>query len=439
VAEVPEAGATPATVAARITAAVAAVDAERATADLVRMVRTPSVTGDERAVMDLVAELLDEIGVGGRGTVDRIEVDPAEFARTDPDWPGEEMPRTELPIVVGRYGRPGGRRVLLVGHTDVVPVGDPATWTVDPWGAEIREGRLYGRGAVDMKGGCVSIIAAVRALVTSGAVDAFDGELLAAFVPSEEDGGQGMLAAIRAGVTGDAAIITEPTDMDVVIAHAGAITFRLTVPGRAAHASVRRGGISALDKLMVLVRALEADEAERNAAETDPLMTAIGLPYPTIVGKVGGGDWASTVMDKVVADGRYGVALGETWRDAEARLRRVIDDAIERDEFFTEHPPTVELVGGRFSSSRVPAEHPLPISLADAAEATLGRRPAFLGEPYGADMRLLVNEGATPTVIYGPGHIAAAHSADEYVPLEDVAACARTLAAWVVSALAAPA
>ena len=422
-------------VTSRAAAAVAAVDGERATADLVRLVRTPSVTGDERAVMDLVAELLEEIGMGGRGTVQRLEVDPAEFARTDPDWPGEEMPRTELPIVVGRYGRPGGRRVLLVGHTDVVPIGDPATWTVDPWGAEIRDGRLYGRGAVDMKGGCTSIIAAVRALVTSGAVDAFSGELIAAFVPSEEDGGQGMLAAIRAGVTGDAAIITEPTDMDVVIAHAGAITFRLTVPGRAAHASVRRGGVSALDKLMVLVRALEDDEAARNAAETDPLMTVLGLPYPTIVGKVSGGDWASTVMDRVVADGRYGVALGETWRDAEARLRRVIDDAVERDEFFTEHPPTVELVGGRFSSSQVPADHPLPLSVADAAETTLGRRPAFLGEPYGADMRLLVNEGQTPTVIYGPGHIAAAHSADEYVPLDDVAACARTLAAWVVREL----
>ena len=78
-----------------------------------------------------------------------------------------------------------------------------------------------------------------------------DGELVVAFVPSEEDGGQGMLAAIRAGVTGDMAIITEPTGLDVVVAHAGAITFRLTVPGRAAHASVRREGVSALDKLWV--------------------------------------------------------------------------------------------------------------------------------------------------------------------------------------------
>ena len=110
----------------------------------------------------------------------------------------------------------------------------------------------------------------------------------------------------------------------------------------------------------------------------------------------------------------------------------MIAEAAAGDEFLRDHPPTVEFVGGRFSSARVPSDHPLPLSLADAAEATLGRRPAFLGEPYGADMRLLVNEGRTPTVIFGPGHVAVAHSADEFVPLDDVVACARVLASWVV-------
>src|SRR5439155_1383929 len=121
-----------------------------------------------------------------------------------------------------------------------------------------------------------------------------------ALVPGEEDGGQGTLAAIRAGVTGDLAIITEPSNLDIVVAHAGAITFRLTVPGRAAHASRRREGVSALDNLYAVLRALQADEAARNAAETDPLMTAPGLPYPTIVGIVAGGEWASTVLNRVV-------------------------------------------------------------------------------------------------------------------------------------------
>jgi acetylornithine deacetylase len=416
-----------------MTLAAEAIDVGRIEADLRNLIQIPSITGSEEAVQAEMERLFRDIGL----ETARIDTDPAAFA-TDPDFPGAEMPRSSLPVVTGRLGRPGGRRLLLVGHVDVVPPGDPATWSADPWAGEIREGAMYGRGACDMKGGVVSILAALRALVVSGAADTLDGEVLAVSVPSEEDGGQGMLAAIRAGCTGDAAVITEPTGLDVVIAHAGAITFRLTVPGRAAHASVRREGISALDNLYTLIRALEADEAARNAAETDPLMTALGLPYPTIIGKIEGGEWASTVLDRVVAEGRYGVKLGQTWRDAEADLRVAIDAACAADPFLRDHPVGLEITGGRFSSSRVPADHPLPVSVAAAVEATLGRRPALLGEPYGADMRLLVNEGATATVIFGPGDVRFAHSADEHVPLAEVADCARVLASWVVRELGGP-
>jgi len=408
-----------------------AIDAGRAREDLERLVRIPSITGSEEAVQDEVERLFREIGL----ETSRIEVDPVAFER-DPDFPGAEMPRTHLPIVVGRLGRRGGRRLLLVGHVDVVPPGDLGTWTVDPWGAEVREGRLYGRGACDMKGGMASILAAMRALVAARAADRFDGEVVALSVPSEEDGGQGMLAAIREGWTGDVAVITEPTSLDVVVAHAGAITFRLTVPGKAAHASVRREGVSALDNLYTLLRALEADETARNAAETHPLMTPLGLPYPTIIGKVNGGEWASTVLDQVVVEGRYGVKLGQTWRDAEADLRRCIDAACAADPFLREHPVGLELTGGKFSSGQIPMDHSLPRSLADATERRLGRRPALLGEPYGADMRLLVNEGHTPTVIFGPGSVTVAHSADEFVPLREVVDCAGVLADWVVAELA---
>jgi acetylornithine deacetylase len=254
-------------------------------------------------------------------------------------------------------------------------------------------------------------------------------------VPSEEDGGQGMLAAIRAGATGDLAVITEPTRLDVVIAHAGAITFRLTVPGRAAHASMRREGVSALDKLFVLERALVEDEAQRNGQESDPLMTDLGLPYPTIIGKVSGGEWASTVIDTVIAEGRYGVRLGQTAREAERELRSAIEAACEADDFLRSHPAIVEVTGGRFSSARIPADHPLPVGLADTVESVIGRRPALRGEPYGADMRLLVNEGATPTVIFGPGDPAVAHSANEHVPLAEVVDCARVVAVWLVRTL----
>jgi acetylornithine deacetylase len=414
-------------------AAADAVDPDPLAEDLAAIVRIRSITGSEEAVASDLADRLRAIGM----TVDALSPDPAAI-RSDPAWPGEETTRSTLPVVIGRLGRPGGRRVVLSGHVDVVPPGDPATWTVDPWAAEIRDGRLYGRGACDMKGGVAAILAAVRAIVASGAVEGLGGELVVALVPGEEDGGQGTLAAIRAGATGDLAIIPEPSNLDIVVAHAGAITFRLTVPGRAAHASQRREGVSALDNLFTILRALEADEAARNAAETDPLMTVLGLPYPTIVGIVAGGEWASTVLDRVVADGRYGVRLGQTPADAAADLRRAIDAANAGDPFLRDHPATVEIVGGQFGSGRVPSDHPLPVGLAETVEAVTGRRPELLGEPYGADMRLFINEGATPCVIFGPGDVKVAHSADEHVPLAEVEACARVLAAWVVRELAGP-
>jgi acetylornithine deacetylase len=404
-----------------------AIDTECLVEDLRALVRFPSITGSEEAVAAWAADALRELGLD-------VEVVAPDLAaiRVDPDWPGQEMERTVLPVVIARAGRAGGRRVILSGHLDVVPPGDPATWTSGPWSGEIRDGRLYGRGACDMKGGVASILGAVRALRTSGDLERLDGELMVVLVPSEEDGGQGTLAAIRAGATGDLAIITEPSNLDVVVAHAGAITFRLTVSGRAAHASQRREGVSALDKLFVLTRALESDEARRNEAETDPLMTALGLPYPTIIGIVSGGEWASTVLDRVTADGRYGVRLGQTTAAAEAELRAVIAAACAGDDFLRDHPATVEITGGRFGSARVASDHRLPTSLIEVAEALTGRRPTLLAEPYGADMQMFVNHGDTPCVIFGPGDVRVAHSADESVPLAEVETCASVLAAWVL-------
>ena len=326
---------------------------------------------------------------------------------------------------------------MLSGHIDVVPPGDPATWTADPWSGDVRGGELYGRGSCDMKGGVAAILAAVRALGATGALERLRGELIVALVPSEEDGGQGTLAAIRAGATGDLCVIPEPSGLDIVVAHAGAITFRLTVPGRAAHASRRTEGVSALDNLGDLVRALEADEARRNAEETDPLMTALGLPYPTIIGTVAGGEWASTVMDRVVAEGRYGVRLGQAPEEAADELRACIDAAGAAHPFLRDHPAVVEITGARFASSQVSTDHPLPVSLAAAAESVTGRRPALTGVPYGADMRLFIGVGETPCVIFGPGDVRLAHAADEHVPLAEVEACARVLAAWVATELGA--
>ena len=126
-----------------MTLAADAIDVARIEADLQALIRIPSITGSEEAVQAEMERQFREIGL----ETSRIETDPEAFA-TDPDFPGAEMPRSSLPVVTGRIGRPGGRRLLLVGHVDVVPPGDPATWSADPWGGEIRRWR-------DVRAGCV--------------------------------------------------------------------------------------------------------------------------------------------------------------------------------------------------------------------------------------------------------------------------------------------
>ncbi len=412
--------------------AAAAVDTDALEASLLELLAVASVTGDEGAMRDRVATQLDAAHLDVRSW----DADPAALA-ADPDFPGSERPRATLPLAAGhlRGSRPGPR-LLLVGHTDVVPPGDRATWSLDPFRPEVRGGRVYGRGACDMKGGLaaeIAALAAIRATIDPGRLA---GEAIVVAVPSEEDGGAGMLAAIRTGYVGDAAVIAEPTRLEIVTLQAGAITFRLTVRGRAAHASTRREGVSALEKLEHLHAALREDETTRNAAETRPEMRALGLPYPTIIGTVRGGDWPSTVPDSMVAEGRYGVRVGQTAAQAAEELREVVAAACAGDAWLREHPAVLEIPGGRFSSAEIPAGHPLPVGLAAAAEGIVGRRPPFVGVPYGADMRLLVREGRTPTVMFGPGDVRVAHAADEHVDLDEVVACARILAAWIARTLA---
>jgi acetylornithine deacetylase len=411
-------------------AVVATVDRDRIADDLSALVRVPSVTGDEGAVQTEAALRMATAGL----EVNRIDADPDELAK-DPDFPGMEAPRTVLPVVAGAAGdRDAGRRVIVCGHIDTVSPGALEDWTVDPFGGEVRDGLLYGRGSLDMKAGIVAGLAALRALAESGVE--LGGEAVLLTVPSEEDGGAGMLAAIRAGYVAEMAVITEPTRLEIVTAQAGAITFRITVSGRAAHAAYRLHGVSALEKLQVIHAALLEDERIRNAEEERPAMRALGLPYPTNIGIVSGGDWSSTVPDRVVVEGRYGVRIGETPEQAAASLRRAVADACEADDWLRDHPATLEITGGRFASASVPHTHALPWGLGEAARDVLGRLPDFAGVPYGADMRLLVNEGATPTVLYGPGDPFLAHAPDEHVELEEIARCARVLAVWIMRALA---
>ena len=239
---------------AQITAAVlAAVDAQRGAALelLDRLVTIPSVGGSEAEceIQHVVADVLH--GEGFDVDLWALELDEL---RADPDFPGMEVERHEAYGVLATL--PGhapelGLSLLVDGHTDVVPPGDLDAWSGDPYELRqvTRDGRelLLGRGTCDMKAGLVAAIIAARAVRASGVRLA--GDLMIAPVVGEEDGGLGTFALLRRGITADACLVPEPTDLDLVPANGGALTFRLHVPGRAVHASRRTEGVSAIDNL----------------------------------------------------------------------------------------------------------------------------------------------------------------------------------------------
>jgi acetylornithine deacetylase len=404
-----------------------AADAEPMLGLLRDLVRMPSIGGSEEevAIQHTLARIFE---------ADGLEVDlwplPLDDLIGDRDFPGVEVARREAWGLVGRLpGRGGGRSLMLNAHVDVVPPGDLAAWTGgDPFSGELVDGRVYGRGACDMKGGLVAAWWAVRALRRAHL--ALAGDVLLACVVGEEDGGLGTFGLLRRGWRADACVVPEPTGLDLVAANAGALTFRLRVRGRAIHAARRSEGVSALDHFWPIWRALHDLERARNA-EVDPLMRRWPLPYALSLGRVRCGDWASSVPDLLEAEGRLGVALDETPADARRALETAIATASEGDPWLRDHPVEIEWWGGQFASARLPTTSDLlhRVQAADLrANPDRAAPPEVWGAPYGSDLRLLIGLGGIPSLHYGPGDAGQAHGPEESVSFEEVAAAARTLA-----------
>ncbi len=392
--------------------------------DVARFVRVPSVSGspDELVAQEEMARRLADGGL----EVDRWEIDVATLA-ADADFPGMEVERSAALGVVGRLpGAGGGPTLMFNGHVDVVPTGDPDAWTNDPFAGVVEPDRIVGRGSADMKSGLLAAHWAVQAIRAAGVV--LRGDVLVAPVQGEEDGGLGSFALLRRGWTADACVVPEPTGLDVVPANSGALTFRLHVHGSATHAARRAEGVSAVEKFVPIWEALVELERRRHE-HVDPLMARFPLAHPLSIGAVRAGDWASSVPDLLVAEGRLGVAIGEAVEAARAELEDAVAEACARDPWLRDHPVEVEWWGGQFASGRLPATSDLPARVTAAhLAAGAATAPDVYGAPYGSDLRLLTGIGGIPTVQYGPGDAAVAHGPDEFVPIDEVVTCARTLA-----------
>lgn len=397
-----------------------AVDPGRLVGLLSELVRIPSVTGSaaESEAQHRLAGILDAAGMD----VDLWQVDLGATT-TDPQFPGMEAPRDEAWGLVGSCGDGDGPTLVLNGHIDVVPEGDLSAWTADPWTPTVRGDHVLGRGTCDMKAGLACQVVAVEALRAAGV--RLRGRLQLQSVVGEEDGGLGTFATLRRGYRGDCAVVAEPTSAALVTASAGALTFRLRVPGLSAHGSSRLSGVDAVDKYVLVREALRDLEARRNR-DPHPLMAGYPLAYPLSVGRVQAGTWASTVPDLLVAEGRYGVALGEPVEVARAEFEQAVAAACATDPWLAEHPVEVEWWGGQFASGQNAGGLALEHALRAAHAAEHGGAPAVKGVPYGSDQRLLTGIGGVPTVLYGPGDVRHAHAPDEFVPVTELLQVTRT-------------
>lgn len=404
---------------------VTGVDADRIRERLVALIRIPSITGEEDPAIHRIASWLQDADA----EVDYWYDGMSSLLR-DPRYSGHEVDRAWVPVVAGMVrGERPGPTVLLTGHIDVVPPGDYAQWSDDPFSGLVDGDRVIGRGTADMKSGLVGALEAFEAFV-EGPRD-FAGRVIFLAVPAEEDSGLGTLAAIRRGWTADVAILPEPTVQEgaprILVAHAGAISLTVSVTGLSVHASIRQEGESALTHFLDIYEAMRRDEAAVNAAETDPLMLELGLPYSTNVGIARGGEWSSTVMDHLEAQVRIGVPLSETVQQAEDRFRRAVLEAGNDNPWLREHPPTVKREAAGFGSARVPSDHPLVTILHRAGGRAFEREPQIAAAPYGCDMAGWVRLANVPTVLYGPGDIAHAHAPNESVSLDRTIRVARAL------------
>lgn len=411
-------------------------DRARIVADTTALLAFPSVGGTpaEEEVNDYLAQRWRDEG----WQVHEWPIDVATLLLS-PDFPGMEVERHTARGVIARIpGSGGGRTLLINGHTDVVPPGDPNAWDHDPFSPRAvtvnGQDRLIGRGACDMKAGLVAAWEAVRMVHQAGI--RLRGDVLLAPVSGEEDGGLGTYALLgemrRRGISADACVVPEPTDLDLVPANAGALTFRLRVHGSAVHASRRTEGVSAIEKFVPMLTALAELERERNS-DVDPLMERWPVAYPLSIGTVTSGDWASTVPDLLVAEGRYGVALDEDVTTARRALEDAIQVACDRDPWLRDHPVSIEWWGGQFASGRTNPDSDIVRLVGQAHTAIAGIEPRTYGGPYGSDLRLLTGLGGIPTVQYGPGDSAVAHSPNEYVDVDDVVTCAEVLATVIAT------
>jgi acetylornithine deacetylase len=388
--------------------------------------------GAEAACQDVIEARLRELGC----RTDRWEV-----------YPGR-------PDLVGTLRGEGGeqaRSLILNGHIDVVPAGDPARWTHPPFAAEIADGKIWGRGAVDMKGGIAAMIGAVEAIQRAGI--RLQGDVLIESVVDEETGGPGTTQTVEHGYRADAAIVVEPTGFAIQPVEGGLEWLRIVVRGRSGHSayryrSVHAGGqgvaVNAIEKTAKILAAVQELERHWAVHKRHPLLPAgITTINPgVIIGGTGGGqDGVPNVLTAVSTFPDYcALELSLKYLPGEetANIRAEFEDYIGRvaaaDPWLRENPPEIEwgIRGVSFPPAQTPTDHPFVTVLSEAAALATGTPPVVEGMVAVTDLAWLAGAGI-PGAIFGPGTLAGnAHGDDEHIAIADLTTGVYALALAIV-------
>jgi acetylornithine deacetylase/succinyl-diaminopimelate desuccinylase family protein len=320
-------------------------------------------------------------------------------------------PSVEKANVLARFqGQGAGPTLVLNGHLDVVPVTDAAEWRFDPFGGEIVEGCLYGRGAVDMKGQVATMIVAMKALKESDIRTS--GDVVLAFTIDEEEGsdytGAGYVVQNQL-IEADYVIVGEPSDMDIVRYHKGVCWFRLETHGQASHAGYPEKGVNAVEHMAQLIQSIKNT---RLTHEPHPIVGSYSLTFNTIKG----GTKTNCIADHCEAEFDVRPVPGQAPDKLEEEIQQVIDDLASSVPSFK-----AELIAlKKRAALDYPESYPLFDLVSEAARLALGRAPGFIGHIANSDAQHF-RKGGIPAVWMGPGQISQnAHSANEFITLEQL-------------------
>ena len=326
----------------------------------------------------------------------------------------------DRPNLIGKLkGKGGGKSLILNGHIDTVPIGDESKWHVDPFGAEIKDGKLYGRGAVDMKGGVAAMVSAVETLTALKVP--LSGDLMLQTVVNEEHAGGGALGIVADGYTADAAIVTEPAGPGgnvILDGNGGGVYWEVRIKGHETHAGSRWQnnkpfGISAIEKAALVVDSLISLEKGLNKDKT--MMSLC-------IGTIKGGTYATATAAECVINGvaYFSPGLG-TGKEGIMRVKKMLKDAALNidDEWLKANPPVIKFQHYDDAYMLPADKQEIKTLTEDVIRDVLGKEPVITQLGGGCDARHFGNQGGIPAIVYGPGDIKMAHSADEYISLDD--------------------